>query len=69
MTRSSEVPVPHRVDDPRAAARIVRAQLDRGAGIVIAIPVPADRALDRDTVEFEIEQGQKGPAAANVRKV
>jgi pseudouridine-5'-phosphate glycosidase len=64
---SSEVPVPHRVDDPRAAARIARAQLDRGAGIVIAVPVPADRALDRDTVEFEIERAIERAETDGVR--
>jgi pseudouridine-5'-phosphate glycosidase len=65
--RSSEVAVPHRVDDPRAAARIARAQLDRGAGIVIAVPVPADRALDRDTVEFEIERAIERAETDGVR--
>ena len=52
--RSSGVKVPHRVDDAGGAARIARAQLARGCGIVVAVPVPAERALERDAVEREI---------------
>lgn len=54
--RSSGVRVPHRADDPAAAARMARAQIDRGAGIVIAVPAPADRALDRAFVQGQIDR-------------
>jgi pseudouridine-5'-phosphate glycosidase len=54
--RSSGLKLLHRADDARAAARIARAQLERGAGIVIAVPVPEDRALDRAAAEREVER-------------
>ena len=49
--RSSGLRLAHRADDVAAAARIVRAQLERGAGIVLAVPVPEAAALRRDVVE------------------
>ena len=52
--RSSGLPLRHRADDAIAAARIVRAQLDRRMGVVIAVPIPEDAALDRADMEEEI---------------
>ncbi|MEK7862283.1 MAG: pseudouridine-5'-phosphate glycosidase, partial [Chloroflexota bacterium] len=40
--RSSGLRVPHRVDDALAAARIAREQLSRGAGLVVAVPIPLE---------------------------
>ncbi len=53
--RSSGLPVPHRVDDAPAAARVAREQLDRGAGILIAVPIPEGAALPRDDMAREID--------------
>lgn len=68
--RSSGLPLAHRVDEAGSAVRVVRAQLDRGAGIVIAVPLPEAAALDRSEVEAEIaraladaeRRGVQGPA-------
>jgi pseudouridine-5'-phosphate glycosidase len=65
--RASGVKLPHRVDDAVGAARIARAQLDRGSGIVIAVPVPAERALERDAVEREIERAVEQAEREGVR--
>ena len=53
--RSSGLPVPHRVDDPLSAARVARLQLDRGAGLLICVPIPAESALPREEIEREID--------------
>ncbi len=53
--RSSGLPVPHRVDDAVAAARIARLQLDRGAGMVVCVPIPEGNALPRAEMEREID--------------
>ena len=56
--------------DPKGYGFILREQ---EADIFVhhtAIQAQGFRSLaEGDAVEFEIEQGQKGPAAANVRKV
>ena len=52
--RSSGLPLVHRVDDALAAARIVREQLARGTGIVIAVPIAANDALDGREAEAEV---------------
>lgn len=52
--RSSGLPLAHRVDDAIAAARVVQAQLARGAGLLVTVPIPAEAALDRQTLEREI---------------
>jgi pseudouridine-5'-phosphate glycosidase len=53
--RSSGLPVPHRVEGAVAAARIARIQLDRGAGMLVCVPIPEANALPRDEMEREIE--------------
>jgi pseudouridine-5'-phosphate glycosidase len=68
--RSSGLPLPYRVDDALAAARIAREQLARGAGIVIAVPIAERDALDRREAEAEVaralavaeRQGVRGAA-------
>jgi pseudouridine-5'-phosphate glycosidase len=52
--RSSGLPLAHRVDGALAAARVVREQLARGAGIVIAVPVDTGDALDRKDAEAQV---------------
>jgi len=65
--RSSGLPLPHRVDDALAAARVVREQLARGAGIVIAVPIAADDALDRREAEAEVARALQNAERQGVR--
>jgi len=68
--RSSGLRLEHRVEDALAAARVVREQLSRGAGIVVAVPIAAGDALDRREAEAEVaralqtaeQQGVRGAA-------
>jgi pseudouridine-5'-phosphate glycosidase len=65
--RSSGLPLPHRVDDALAAARVVREQLARGAGIVITVPIAADHALDRREAEAEVVRALQNAERQGVR--
>lgn len=65
--RSSGLPLPYRVDDALAAARIVREQLSRGAGVVIAVPLAAREALDRREAEAEVARAIAAAEAAGIR--
>ena len=65
--RSSGLPLPYRVDNALAAARIVREQLSRGAGVIIAVPVAAGDALDRREAEAEVTRAIAAAEAAGVR--
>ena len=64
--RSSGLPVPHRVDDAVAAARVARLQLDRGAGMVVCVPIPAASALPRAEMEREIDAALAAAETASV---
>jgi pseudouridylate synthase len=64
--RSSGLPVPHRVDDPIAAARIARIQLDRGAGMLVCVPIPEANGLPRAELEREIDAALASAEAAGV---
>lgn len=65
--RSSGLPLPHRVDDALAAARVAREQLARGAGIVIAVPIAVGDALDRREAEAEVARALQSAERQNVR--
>ena len=65
--RSSGLRLPYRVDNALAAARIVREQLSRGAGVVIAVPVAAGDALDRREAEAEVTRAIAAAEAAGIR--
>ncbi|HUQ41380.1 MAG TPA: pseudouridine-5'-phosphate glycosidase [Candidatus Limnocylindrales bacterium] len=65
--RSTGLRVPYRVDDALAAARIVREQLARGAGIVIAVPIAAEDGMERSAVESEIARAVAAAEALGVR--
>ncbi|HEX4743084.1 MAG TPA: pseudouridine-5'-phosphate glycosidase [Candidatus Limnocylindria bacterium] len=64
--RSSGLGLAHRVDDADAAARVAREQLARGAGLVLAVPIPAADAIDRDAAEHEVALALGRAAAAGV---
>ena len=65
--RSSGLPVSHRVDDPLSAARIAREQLDRGAGMLVCVPIPHEHALPADELEREIETALDAAERAGIR--
>ena len=65
--RSSGLPLPHRVDDAQSAARVARIQLDRGAGILICVPIPEADAMPRAQIEHEIEDALAAADVAGVR--
>jgi pseudouridine-5'-phosphate glycosidase len=65
--RSSGLPLPYRVDDALAAARMAREQLARGAGMVLAVPIGAGDALDRKEAEAEVARAVEAAERAGIR--
>ena len=68
-SRTSGVPLPHRVETPAEAARVVRAARDLGhdGGLLLAVPVPEEAAMPREDVDEAIESGLQQAHAAGVR--
>jgi pseudouridine-5'-phosphate glycosidase len=64
--RSSGLRLAHRADSASDAAAVVRAQLDRGAGIVVAVPPPDATALDRVDAEREVERATRRADAEGI---
>lgn len=67
--RSSGLALAHRVDDAAAAALVARLQLERGAGLLLTVPIPAGAALDGKDLEQEVaaalaEAGRAGVGGA-----
>ncbi|TME26807.1 MAG: pseudouridine-5'-phosphate glycosidase [Chloroflexi bacterium] len=65
--RSSGMRVMHRVNDALGAARIAKEQLARGAGMLLAVPVPAEASLDHDEVESEVMRAIGAAERAGIR--
>jgi len=64
--RSSGLRLAYRADDAAVVARIAREQLSRGAGLVLAVPIPDDDAIDGATAEHEVDRALARAAAAGV---
>ncbi len=64
--RSSGLRLAHRVDNAADAARIAREQLSRGAGLVLAVPIPDEDAIDQAAAEREVERVLARAAATGV---
>ena len=65
--RSSGLALAHRADDALSVARIAREQLARGGGMVVAVPISAADALDRDEAEAEVARAVASAEKAGVR--
>jgi len=65
--RSSGLRIPHRADDADAVARIARIQLERGAGMLVCVPIPEASALPRAEMEREIDDALAAADNAGVR--
>ena len=65
--RDSGLTAPHPVRNAAEAARVAAAVLALGrTGLIIANPVPAADAMDRDTVERLVEEVERRARASNV---
>jgi pseudouridylate synthase len=67
-SRTSGVPVPHRVDSVAEVAAIVQAARDLGygGGLVLAVPVPEEAAIPADELDAAIESGLAQARSAGV---
>lgn len=64
--RTSGLMLAYRVEDAMGAARIAHAQLERGAGLLVAVPIPEDAALDAAEMEREVASALAAAAQAGV---
>ncbi len=64
----TDLPVDQRIDSPEEAAAIIRAADAIGArhGMLITVPVPADKQLDAKTADKAIEQATAEAEAAGI---
>ncbi len=67
--RSSGLPVSERVESPDEAARIIQAGWDLGltAGVLVAVPIPQEAALEPELVENAISQAHSEAEAKGIR--
>jgi len=68
-SRTSGVPLPHRVESTAEAAAVARAAWDLGhpGGLVLAVPIPKEAAMPREALEAAIDAGLAEAEAAGVR--
>ena len=64
--RSSGLRSPYRSDDPGEIARIARLRLAQGGGVVVALPLPADQAVDERTAQEALAEAVDAAARAGV---
>ena len=64
----ANLPIDQRIESAADAAAIIRAAEELGAqnGILVAVPVPADKALDLETAEAAIAQATRDAEASGI---
>jgi pseudouridylate synthase len=50
-TRSSGLPIPHRVDDAETVATVFAARSRASSGALVAVPIPVDAELDAEAID------------------
>jgi pseudouridine-5'-phosphate glycosidase len=65
-TRSSGLPVPHRVDDPYEVAAILANRTRPDAGVLVAVPIPEADEIDPDALESAITSALEEASALGV---
>ncbi len=65
-TRSSGLPVPHRVDDAAEVARVFASRSRPFSGVLVAAPIPADAELDSGRLDAVLEGALRDAAASGI---
>lgn len=65
-TRSAGEPVPHRVESAEEVARILRARSRDAGGLLLAVPIPEDDALDQAELDEVLATALADAEAAGV---
>jgi pseudouridine-5'-phosphate glycosidase len=65
-TRSSGLPVPHRVDDAVAVAEIFRSRSRAASGVLVAVPIPPEFELDPTLIDDALAAALDDAHAAGV---
>ena len=65
-TRSSGLPVPHRVESAAEVAAVLANRTRPDAGVLLAVPIPPDAELDPAAIELTIAAALADAAEAEV---
>jgi len=65
-TRSSGLPVPHRVDDAAEVARVFASRSRPSSGVLVAASIPADAELDSGRLDTVLEAALRDAAASGI---
>ena len=65
-TRSSGLPVPHRVESGAEVSQILAHRTRERTGVLVAVPIPEDAALDSDELDAVLEQALADCDAAGI---
>lgn len=66
-TRSSGLPVPHRVETAREVADVLRNRIRRNTGVLLTVPIPAQDELDSVELQTKLDAALTAAEADGVR--
>jgi pseudouridylate synthase len=65
-TRSSGLPVPHRVETAREVADVLRSRIRRNTGVLLTVPIPEADELDGDELQAKLDAALATAEASGV---